>query len=272
MSSYGKMEPGDLIRKPILYPVSEIFTSPQGEGYYVGTLMTFIRLAGCSVGKPFPKERYRTPESISEGGNLSSMAYSAMAKEVREANLLPIYTEQCTTYDGRKFECDTDYRVKWRLEIPEIMELIPSYSKYVCITGGEPFIHNLTPLVHAILSIRRLRVHIETSGTKPMSSAFSNSDSMSVYCGKTAWITVSPKFDYLPEMIARANEIKLLVDENFDEKNQLVQSLGGKMVFLQPINNEHTLNMDNVNRCIELQKKFPTWRLSNQQHKTIGVR
>ena len=26
------------------YPVSEIFTSPQGEGLYAGTLMTFVKI------------------------------------------------------------------------------------------------------------------------------------------------------------------------------------------------------------------------------------
>jgi 7-carboxy-7-deazaguanine synthase len=33
----------------MLYPVSEIFRSIQGEGHFVGYPMTFVRLAGCSV-------------------------------------------------------------------------------------------------------------------------------------------------------------------------------------------------------------------------------
>src|SRR5262245_57089509 len=31
--------------------VAERFTSPEGEGIYTGTMMRFIRFAGCSVGK-----------------------------------------------------------------------------------------------------------------------------------------------------------------------------------------------------------------------------
>jgi 7-carboxy-7-deazaguanine synthase len=31
------------------YPIAEIFHSLQGEGHFVGTPMTFVRLAGCSV-------------------------------------------------------------------------------------------------------------------------------------------------------------------------------------------------------------------------------
>src|SRR5271155_1867576 len=108
-----------------LYPIAEIFTSPQGEGQYCGTMMTFIRLAGCSVGKPFPKDRY-----------------------YREQDPLPIYTEMCTLYDGRTFECDTDYRVKERLEVSQILDRIPAEVDHVCISGGEPFIHNLNPLVY----------------------------------------------------------------------------------------------------------------------------
>ena len=33
----------------MLYPVTDIFRSLQGEGHFVGSPMTFIRLAGCSV-------------------------------------------------------------------------------------------------------------------------------------------------------------------------------------------------------------------------------
>lgn len=33
----------------MIYPVSEIFRSIQGEGHFVGYPMTFVRLAGCSV-------------------------------------------------------------------------------------------------------------------------------------------------------------------------------------------------------------------------------
>lgn len=31
------------------YPITSIFRSIQGEGHFVGSMMTFIRLAGCSV-------------------------------------------------------------------------------------------------------------------------------------------------------------------------------------------------------------------------------
>ncbi len=34
----------------VMYPVTSVFRSIQGEGHFVGSPMTFVRLAGCSVG------------------------------------------------------------------------------------------------------------------------------------------------------------------------------------------------------------------------------
>src|SRR5579864_2811065 len=80
----------------MIYPVAEIFQSIQGEGRWQGTPMTFIRLAGCTVGKP----------------------YSA---EARKTLGLPIYVEKCCDVFGTGFPCDTDYRVKQRLTEGDIV-------------------------------------------------------------------------------------------------------------------------------------------------------
>src|SRR4051812_2738266 len=95
------------------YPISEIFTSPQGEGLYTGMMMTFIRLAGCSVGRPYPKEKYVVLphcEFKCIGGD-PDMGHGPNCAYAKSTHVLPIYTEQCTLYDGRTFACDTDYRV-----------------------------------------------------------------------------------------------------------------------------------------------------------------
>lgn len=70
----------------------------------------------------------------------------------------------------------------------------------VVITGGEPTIHDLTPLCNA-LHERNLRVHLETCGAFPIR-------------GNPDWITLSPKRQKLPlaENWLRANEIKLIID------------------------------------------------------------
>lgn len=229
------------------YAISEIFTSPQGEGLFSGTLMTFVRLAGCSVGKKIGP------------GVLG----------------LPVYTEECTTWDGRKFLCDTDFRPKETLTAEEILARVPEGVRHVCITGGEPMTRELVPLFEAIYDKHpryadQSMVHLETSGTIFKPDVFS-------WMGRggyrpALWITVSPKFGALPECIKSADEIKLLVDEQFDleKAKQLVGE--HELVFLQPVNDEHSLIQANVERCLNVQKQMPSWRLSLQLHKVMGVR
>lgn len=248
------------------YPISEIFTSPQGEGVYTGTLMCFIRLAGCTVGKPFAMERL----------------VSAQAKTVpvfgdwMHNTVLPIYTECCTTYDGRQFACDTDYRVTERLTREEIALRVPEKVMHICITGGEPMMHNLLPLAALFLS-KGVMVHIETSGTVPLDRGFDDGQGnhLPTWAERECWITVSPKFGVLDEMLFRANEIKLLVDKDFDvEKLPSImrnRSLRAT-VFVQPVNGEHTIDKDNLQRCLDLQLQHPLWRVSTQLHKIWGVR
>jgi 7-carboxy-7-deazaguanine synthase len=230
------------IEKKITYPIAEVFTSPQGEGCYAGQMQTFIRLAGCTVGKPYPKQ-------------------------VRDRKGLPIYTEKCTLYDGREFACDTDYRRHEKLTSSAILERIPSGVDHVCITGGEPLMHDLSLLITHLHGIGRT-VHIETSGT------------IAIALDPDVWVTVSPKMGVLWNMIERANELKILVNKDFNLRVPLSHDIGSfdlttlalrKPVFLQPVNEEHTVNTDNLKRCMEWQKKYPQFRVCVQMHKVLST-
>jgi len=112
-----------------MYQIAEIFDSIQGEGYDAGMPQTFIRFAGCSVG------RYL---NSGEPG-----------------------VATCTAFDGTTFSCDTDYRKTQTLSIDEIIEQI----KYpaVCLTGGEPCDRDLSALINRLPATTH--VHLETSGT-----------------------------------------------------------------------------------------------------------
>lgn len=231
--------------RDVKYPVSEIFCSPQGEGQYTGAMMTFIRLAGCTVGKPYPKEKYAQYNP----GN----------------GALPIYTEMCTLYDNRTFQCDTDYRVKERLSAKEICQRLAPHVPYTCLTGGEPMMHPILPLVDALHNAGQ-EVHLETSGTIPLEKVFPTFTTHA-----TIWITVSPKFGILPDMARRANEIKLLVDKDFNPDNLIPEIKEHKKVYLQPINFENEVNAENLKLTMEALKKFPTWRVSLQLHKVLSA-
>lgn len=218
------------------YPVSEIFTSVQGEGGYAGTPMTFVRLAGCTVGRKYPADQYRGDKA------------------------LPIYVEQCTLYDGRTFPCDTDYQMHKKMSVDEIVMQIPSGIERVCVTGGEPMMHSLGALFAGLHEARTL-IHLETSGTicKP---------ELLVYVD---WLTVSPKKGVLKEVVDRAQEVKLLVDKDFDLGKVPPFCLHPKcgVVYLQPVNGEHTVDRENVKRVVELNKAFPRMRISLQMHKVL---
>lgn len=231
------------------YPISEIFTSPQGEGVFAGVMMTFIRLAGCTVGKPFSKEERND-----------------WAKESHVS--LPIYITKCTTWDGREFACDTDYRVKERLTVQEILMRIPENIGHVCITGGEPLMHDLIPLVGEL--DKKWNVHVETSGTIALAHAFRREGPVRSYLEDNIWLTVSPKFRVLDEMLDAADEIKYLIDEQFNIANVPERLLKDERVFIQPINFEHQVKNENLKRCMELQKEHPQWRLSLQLHKILS--
>lgn len=72
--------------------------------------------------------------------------------------------------------------------------------EFVVITGGEPCIHDLAPLVRE-LAARGIPAHLETSGAYPITGDFD-------------WVTVSPKRAAPPlrECVARASEFKIIVD------------------------------------------------------------
>jgi 7-carboxy-7-deazaguanine synthase len=234
------------------YPISEIFVSPQGEGVYAGTSMCFVRLAGCTVGKPFPR-----------------MSVDPLDTNKFLKRVLPVYTEKCTLYDGRTFACDTDYRVKSRMSCYQIMQEIPKNVRHVCITGGEPLMHNLDNLLSYLWGEAK-EVHIETSGT------------IEKFFKKEVWITVSPKFNPYLDMINRANEIKLLVDNKFAPDAPIMTLIDGsvqavypvrlaaeKPVYLQPVNFENEVNKENLRLCQMFQEEYPDFRISPQVHKMM---
>lgn len=230
-----------------ILPVAEMFESIQGEGQWVGTPMLFIRLAGCNVGKP-AKALKMDPFPILYTG-LEAMA--------------------CVTYDGRIFPCDTDYSLKEKVPIKDVVQrLIQTKLQHVCVTGGEPFLHPYQ-LQTLWVELERLGVmmHVETSGTlKPKIFEFPDVG---------FWITCAPKLSALSEMIEWADELKLLVDQDFDIYRLTPEMRAHPNVFLCPVNSveiDQGQNIPNVRKCLELLKAHPNWRLSVQLHKFFGLR
>lgn len=244
----------------VTYPIAEIFSSPQGEGVYSGQFQTFIRLAGCTVGKPYPKKKAVESFVVNVCARMGNTHWCP--RECTPVVELPIYTEKCTLYDGREFPCDTDYRVHDRLTAEDITNQIPAGVDDVCITGGEPLMHDLRPLITYLFGIGR-RIHIETSGT------------IDKALHPDIWVTCSPKKGVLTSMLVRANEVKILVDEDFDPErnvgiNYLVSLSYKKPVFLHPVNPEKEVSAKNLQLCLDWQIKFPGFRVGPQMHKAMS--
>ena len=96
-------------------------------------------------------------------------------------------------------------------------------AEFVVVTGGEPAIHDLRPLVDGLHEIGQ-KVHLETSG------AFS-------IRGDFDWITLSPKRGKWPqpENIKRADEFKIIVDQD-RAIEEYISAIGDtdKAVWLHP--------------------------------------
>lgn len=81
-------------------------------------------------------------------------------------------------------------------------EIAKTRAEFVVVTGGEPAIHDLAPLVDTLHAMGQ-KVHLETSGAFPIKGGFD-------------WITLSPKRWKWPlaENIRRADEFKIIIDQD----------------------------------------------------------
>ncbi|MBT9143892.1 MAG: 7-carboxy-7-deazaguanine synthase [Dehalococcoidia bacterium] len=155
--------------------------------------------------------------------------------------------------------CDTreswDLSNGYELETIEIANIC--LRRIVIITGGEPLLHDLAPLV-TILHDRGQRVHLETNGTLPLPDGI-NLD----------WVTVSPKFlsgyALKPQIV---NEVKLVMDDHVNDRLIAHLLKCYSLVYLQP----ESMNPQSISRCLEFIDKYPELKLSLQIHKILNIK
>jgi 7-carboxy-7-deazaguanine synthase len=252
--------------KRMQYQIAEIFHSVQGEGRWTGTPMMFVRLAGCNVGR-YAEDKFGgfpvgwTPTIRNEDFHLFQEKKSSI----------------CETFDGQKFLCDTDYHSYQKMTAEEVAKELHK-EDHVCITGGEPFLHNLVPLMSAIYKGAEEDggvgcFHIETSGTLPIKL---QGDPLPT----DTWITCCPKHvegqPLWSGIWETADEWKVLVGPQFEEKwlwhmdEHIPWPVEDR--YLQPINGVNDIWKENLDKCLDLLTRWPHWKLSAQLHKYIGAR
>lgn len=168
--------------------------------------------------------------------------------------------------------CDTKYAWDGGEDFPveRILEAVQrTRAKYpadwVCLTGGEPLIQPIEPLVEQ-LKTSRYKVQIETNGRiyRPLGAD---------------WWTLSPKPDtygFAKEFRAKANEVKLVVSRELTL--EVLQNLRRQFpaqtpLLLQPQSRTKWSTQWGLKLLTDAKKAgIKNIRLAVQMHKYIGVR
>lgn len=177
----------------------------------------------------------------------------------------------CAAYFVRLGGCDVgctwcDVKESWdpekheKFSSDQILQWIVDAKASLCIiTGGEPLMHDLSDLT-LLLHKNGIQINIETSGTSPIS-------------GHLDWITFSPKRfkKPLPEFYARANELKIIVAHPNDLRwgEEFASQVSNKChLYLQP---EWSKEKEVLPKMIDFVKANPSWKISLQTHKYMGI-
>ena len=146
------------------------------------------------------------------------------------------------------------------MTIKEIIEKVTeSKTDFVVITGGEPAMYDLRPLVNQLKSLG-ITIAIETSGCYPLQ-------------GDVDWYCFSPKKFKAPcdEAYLRANELKVIINHPSDlewANKHAEKVLDNCHLFLQP---EWSKTEKLLPLIISYVKGNLKWKISLQTHKYMNI-
>lgn len=160
--------------------------------------------------------------------------------------------------------CDTDFETFEEMTAEQILSQVSQYpSKRLILTGGEPMLNDLWPL-QRLFKPRGYTLACESNGT------------IEIPEGLLDWICISPKDQMYPQVKIRqrhGDELKCVyVGQDLSMYDDL--KLGFTHHFLQPCymeNESVEWNGKNFALTETVVKENPTWRLSLQTHKWMGV-
>ena len=229
------------------YRVKSIFRTVQGEGFWAGRPAVFVRLVGCNMWSGYEADRARDAK--------------------RTGADCPLW-------------CDTDFRKEGATDLAahaltERMRDVGGSIDFCVLTGGEPFLQADAPLIRAMHDAG-YTVAVETNGTCSLTDAFWDSTRDAVT--PPDWVTCSPKLPESELVLERFDELKLVVPDyrpdayaTFAERGALHDLAGTeqRILWLQP---EDGPRLDEAQQmAVDLALRHPTWRVSTQTHKVLGV-
>ncbi len=164
--------------------------------------------------------------------------------------------------------CDTDFAASGAVRytadeiVARLLELDTHTARMVVVTGGEPTLQWDAPLSAAIHAAG-FRIHMESNGTRSLD-------------GAVDWLTVSPKPQFHPVSLSLVNELpvselKVVIDDTVDEAvlDRYALRYRAEHYFVQPCMDGRY--PEHLARTLALVQARPTWRLSLQLHKILGV-
>ena len=154
--------------------------------------------------------------------------------------------------------CDTDYRTDRRASVGEIVSEIKELetaAEWIWITGGEPTIHDIAPLVLALQG-HGWKVAIATAGEHPVTAPVD-------------WLSVSP---HRPGVLRQrfGHEAKL-VPGLWGEPGVLRKSIEGADFWFRYVQPHATDPRYGMEWAVDFVRQNPGWCLSEQRHKRWGL-
>jgi 7-carboxy-7-deazaguanine synthase len=215
-----------------MYSVKEIFKTIQGEGRLTGRVAVFVRFSGCNIWSGREQDRKR--DSI-------------------------LNTAACPTW------CDTDFRGGKRYNSRDLVAAISNTcadAPLVVFTGGEPLLQLDDELVRTLRAdIPNIMIAVETNG----------SVEMPLYETEIDWVCVSPKQPPDQLKLLRGSELKVVVPA-YDPLDYEAIATGFLFKSVSPCAVNGSLpNLEEVQVAINFCMDNPSWDLSIQTHKYLGL-
>ncbi len=241
------------------YRVKELFLTLQGEGINAGRPAVFCRFSGCNLWNGHESSRASATcrfcdtdfVGIDGPGGGAFRGADALAEAVLSTwvtgtgtgnQLRSPHTDDGPIDDGPIDDGPIDDGPASRRATPLV----------VC-TGGEPLLQ-LDRAAVAALHDRGFEIAIETNGTLPVVDGID-------------WVCVSPKAD-ADLVVESGDELKLVFPQQRGEPERY-QHLRFDHFLLQPMDGPD--RADNTRLAIDYCLTHPTWRLSVQTHKYLGI-
>jgi len=222
------------------YAVKEVFLTLQGEGHHTGSVAIFVRFAGCNIWSGKHEDRQKAAEKgvcarwcdTDFVGTDGTLGGKYTAEELTDV-IMGLWVKNGDA--------------EQRLHGPPLV---------VC-TGGEPSLQLDDNLVKAMKKVG-CQIHVETNGSKALPEGLD-------------WVVLSPK-PPMPVVDQPYHEVKVVYDATPGTANPLDWETYATERFVQPTDCQHpTRQQLHLRACLAFIRDNPSWRISLQTHKIMGV-